>query len=317
MNNKITIKAIIGLLFISTFLIKNVKAQFDPMFTQFMNNEMFINPACAGSKDALAITLLHRQQWVKFAGRPITTTFAINSPVYENKMGVGIAFLNEKIGVLNRNLLYASYAYRLRTGERSFLSFGLMAGMHMQVEKFADLDPNISGDPSFSTNTPVIVTPNFGFGTYFNTDKFYASFSIPRMLDDHIVFSSNGTRNKGIKFNIKSWHYYIAAGRVFTLHDYLKLKPHIMMKIAVNAPVEFDISLNALIRELIWVGVSYRSSNDIIALAGIQIRPSFLLGYSYDYQLSKIRNFSGGTHEITASYYFGLKGKKIMSPRYF
>ena len=311
----IIISVVMALCLFSTT--EEVNAQFDPMFTQYMNNEMFINPAYAGAKEALAFTLLHRQQWVGFPGRPITTTFSINAPLYQNKMGLGLAFLNEKIGVLNRNLIYLSYAYRLRTGARSFLSFGLMGGVHLQVNRLGDVTTTQPGDPSFIANTPLIGTPNFGLGMYFNTDKFYASFSIPRMLDDNITYNSAGKIIKGVSFKLRSWHYYLAAGRVFTISDNFKLKPHAMMKLAVNAPVEFDINLNALIIEKLWLGVGYRSKADISFMAGIQILPALLLSYSYDYQLTPIKKFSGGSHEIVLSYVFAYKGKKILSPRYF
>ena len=57
------------------------KAQFDYLFTQYMFNETFINPAYVGSKEAMSATLAHRQQWVNFPGRPITTSFAVHGPL--------------------------------------------------------------------------------------------------------------------------------------------------------------------------------------------------------------------------------------------
>src|ERR1043165_6298996 len=93
------------------------KAQFDAMFTQYMFNEMFINPAYAGSKEAMSATLLHRQQWVSFPGRPVTTSFSLHGPLMDNKMGLGLSVLTEKIGVLTRNLVYGTYAYRMKLKE--------------------------------------------------------------------------------------------------------------------------------------------------------------------------------------------------------
>jgi type IX secretion system PorP/SprF family membrane protein len=294
-----------------------LKAQFDAMFTQYMNNEMFINPAYAGSKGAMAVNMLHRQQWVGFKGRPITTTFSLNTPLMLGKMGVGVSYLNEKIGALTRNLIYASYAYRVRTGRKSYLSFGLMGGIHLQSAKMTSLHIINEGDPSFSTDLPLAGTPNFGFGMYFNTEKFYAGFSIPRMIDDHVKFSPDGIYEKGISFKLSSFHYYVALGRIFTISDFFKLKPQLMAKATANAPVEFDLSLNSLIKEILWIGASYRSNADISGIIGLQITPTFLVSYSYDYQLTKIRTFSGGSHEIVLSYLFAFKGKKITSPRYF
>jgi type IX secretion system PorP/SprF family membrane protein len=292
-------------------------AQFDQMFTQFMHNEMFVNPAYAGAKEALAVTLLHRQQWVGFEGRPITTTFSINSPVMRESMGVGLSYLNEKIGVLNRNIIYASYAYRIRVNDRGYLHFGLMGGVHLQLNKVSELKPITGGDPHFTSNLPTVATPNFGFGLYYNTDKFYASFSIPRLLDDHVKFSADGLREKAVHFRLKSFHYYLAAGRIFTINNDLKLKPHIMMKATANSPVEFDVNISALIMEKLWAGLAYRSSADVSAMVGVQITPAFLASYSYDYQTTRIHEFSGGSHEIVLSYVFAYNSKKIISPRYF
>jgi type IX secretion system PorP/SprF family membrane protein len=106
----------------SLLTVNTATAQYDGLFTQYMFNEMFINPAYAGSKEAMSATLVHRQQWVNFPGRPVTTSFSAHGPLMENKMGVGLSFLNEKIGVLSRNLIYGTYAYRLKVKENAYLS---------------------------------------------------------------------------------------------------------------------------------------------------------------------------------------------------
>ena len=61
-------------------------AQFDYMFTQYMFNETFINPAYAGSKEAMSASILHRQQWVSFSGRPVTTSFNLHGPLMGNSI---------------------------------------------------------------------------------------------------------------------------------------------------------------------------------------------------------------------------------------
>jgi len=46
-------------------------SQYDPMFTNYMWNEMFINPAYAGSREEASLVVLHRQQWVGIDGAPV------------------------------------------------------------------------------------------------------------------------------------------------------------------------------------------------------------------------------------------------------
>src|ERR1043165_2350946 len=163
-NKNSIVIAIAAICFVST----KVKAQYDAMFTQYMFNETFINPAYAGSKEAMSVTMLHRQQWLNFPGRPITTTFSLHGPLMNNKMGLGLSVLNERIGKLNRNLLYASYAYRVKVDKQSTLAFGLNAGIHNQVNKLSELKATDLGDIQVSQNTPSMNAPNFGFGVYYN-----------------------------------------------------------------------------------------------------------------------------------------------------
>lgn len=306
--------ACLGVLF---FTSTNVNAQYDAMFTQYMFNEMFINPAYAGSKDAMAVTALHRQQWVNFPGRPITSTFSMHGPIVNEKMGFGLSFLNEKIGSLNRNLAYLSYSYKIKAGKNGNLAFGLMGGVHNMVNKFASLKATEAGDIQVSQNSPSVYAPNFGFGIYYSDKKNYAGLSIPRMIDDQMKFNENGEFVKVTKMSPQKFHYYLTFGRLFTLTDDLKLKGQAMIKAVQNAPLQYEVNANFLIKERIWAGLSYRSSDAVSAILGIQVSPQFVVSYSYDYTLSQIQKYSQGSHEIALSYVFMYKGKKIVTPRYF
>jgi len=297
---------------------KTGKAQFDAMFTQYMFNEMFINPAYAGSKEAMSATLLHRQQWVNFAGRPITTSFSLHGPLMQNKMGLGVSFLNESIGSLNRNLIYGSYAYRIKTSENGRLAFGLMAGIENQANKLSTLkvnDNNVA-DPQFSGNSSLIA-PNFGAGVYYNTKTFYAGISIPRMLDNQAKFATNGSDITSTKFDVSKFTYYITAGNVFTINEDIKIKALGMIKLVQNAPIQMDLGANVLIKDLIWAGLSYRTGSSMSVILGVQATKQLLVSYSYDYGLNQIQTYSSGSHEIALNYLFSFKSKKIITPRYF
>ena len=304
--------------FVLLFAIKG-KAQYDAMFTQYMFNEMFINPAYAGSKEAMSATLLHRQQWLGFAGRPITTSFSLHGPLMENKMGVGLSILNEKIATQNRNLIYGSYAYRLKAGENGKLALGLMAGIENQVNKFGDLKVNDVGpaDPQFSQNSPSIVAPNFGFGAYYNTKTFYGGLSVPRMIDNHLKLSSGSAVKRTSKLDFSKFTYCIIAGNVFTLNDELKLKANGMIKMVQSAPMQLDLGASAIFRDMFWGGLSFRTGSAMSIILGIQANKQLFVSYAYDYGLNKIQRYSQGSHEIVLSYLFSYKTNKITSVRYF
>lgn len=87
------------------------------------------------------------------------------------------------------------------------------------------------------------------------------------------------------------------------------------MKYASNAPLQYDLNLNVLISDIIWVGASYRSSDAITAILEYQVNKKLRVGYSYDYTLSE--SYSSGSHEIVIGYDFGFNVLKMKTPRYF
>ena len=318
MNRKLIVLTI-ALLFAGLF---QLKAQFDGMFTQYMFNEMFINPAYAGSKEAMSATLLHRQQWVSFPGRPITSSFSFHGPIVNGKMGLGISFLNEKVGALNRNLLYGSYAYRLKTSETGTLALGLMGGLDNQVNRFDQIKVTdvVGGavDPNFSTNSMNLIGGNFGTGLYYSTKNYYAGLSIPRMLDNQVKQTWNASRTYMItSLDPKLFTYYFTAGGVYKVNEDLRLKGTAMLKMVKNAPLSLDVTASALIKETLWVGLAYRSNSALSLILGAQVNKQLLVSYSYDYGLNSIQKYSNGSHEIGLNYLFSYKSYKAITPRYF
>lgn len=307
----------IVVMFVLILAFTSVKAQYDAMFTQYMFNEMFINPGYAGSKDAMAVNLLHRQQWLNFPGRPVTTTFSLHGPLMNNKMGVGLSVLSERIGKLSRNMVYGSYAYRVKTDKKGTLALGLNAGIHQQVNKLSELKSIDDGDVQISQNTPSLIAPNFGFGLYYSTNKFYAGLSVPRLVDDSYVFESGGAVKQSIKVSPTRFHYYLTIGRVFEINDDIKLKPQAMVKMVQNAPLQYELNTNVLIKNMIWAGLSYRSNSSLAAIIGVQVNPQFIVSYSFDYGLNEIQKYSQGSHELALGYVFSYKQKKVVTPRYF
>ena len=304
------------LLFISA---PALKAQFDAMFTQYMFNEMFINPAYAGSNGAMSATLLHRQQWVNFAGRPVTTSFSLHGPVIDDKMGIGLSVLNEKIGVLQRNLIYGDYAYRLKVQETGTLALGLMAGVETQYNRFSELKVNNDGtsDPQLSYNSPNIVAPNLGTGVYYHTKTFYGGLSIPRLINNQVNFENGGAAVKTSKVQLGKCSYYITAGNMFVINEEIKIRANTMIKYVPSAPLQIDLGGNLLIRDMFWAGLSYRSGSALSILLGVQVNKQFLVNYAYDYGVNQIQKYSQGTHEFVLNYLFAYKGKKVVTPRYF
>jgi len=288
-------------------------AQFDPMFTQYMFNELMINPAYAGSRESLSATGLLREQWVGLDGAPSTQTISLHAPMAQQKVGLGISFVNESIGVSKRTGFNINGAYRIKM-EKSTLAFGLQLGMVGITENLANL--NLQTDNQFMVSTGRKTAPNFGFGVYYNTAKWYVGLSIPRMMQNRLDVSA-GTAKVQNRLNPENFHYFITAGAVYTLSPAVKLRPNLMLKEVSGAPLQVDISANVLFNDFIWAGLAYRTGDAASLLLGTYLTKQFRLGYSYDYSLSALQDFNTGSHEIMLGYDFNYDKDKVVTPRYF
>ena len=215
------------------FLFTTAHAQYEPMFTQYMFNETFINPAYAGSHENMATALLYRNQWTGIDGAPKTQTFNIHGAAGDKKkVGLGLSMMNENIGVTHQFAVYADFAYRILM-PNSTLSFGLQGGFVNNEEKYTDVHTITPGDNQFLADVKKYFLPNFGFGMYYYKERFYAGLSIPRLLENKIDPSKPDevARNFG---NLQRWHYYLATGYVLDLNESLKFKPSVMIKAVQN-----------------------------------------------------------------------------------
>ena len=315
MKNKIKSAIHATLFILGAITPGRVNAQFEPQFTQYMFNEMFINPAYAGSRDQVSSTLVYRNQWVGMEGAPKTQTASINAPLMNRKLGVGLNIMNESIGVTKQFAVYGNYAYRIGVGAKGALAMGIQGGFINHQENLADVITNEENDSEFLFNTPKVILPNVGFGAYYNTDRFFAGISVPRSLRNKVA--GNGTSDVSTDFSFSTWHYYLTAGYVFKANEHIKIKPTMMVKAVEQAPLVGDFSLNALFYERIWLGAALRTGDSFAGILTIQATQNLRIGYSYDYTTTDLSNYSSGTHEINIGYDFSLEKKRIVTPRYF
>lgn len=279
------------------------------MFTQYMFNGLALNPAYAGSHETISITALAREQWTGIDGAPSTQTLSVHSPVFNNRIGLGLLVLHDKIGVTEQTGVYAAYSYKIPFVNGANLALGLQAGVNMYDARFSEVSDI---NPVFAAGDVKEAHPNFGFGAYYFTDKFYAGISVPQLAQNTFDKNNEDSDSKIVR------HYFANAGYVFDLNESLKLKPNVLVKAVEGAPVQFDLNANLLINEVIWVGVSWRSFDSIDALFQLQITERLQFGYAYDFATTTdLRRVNGGSHELMINYRFTFNKSKIVTPRYF
>lgn len=309
------IRQIIGGLFISV-LPFFITAQQDAQYTQYMYNTLSVNPAYAGSKEALSFTGLYRAQWVGLEGAPKTQTLGIHTPVGKN-VGLGLSVVHDEIGPTVETYIDAVFSYTFSVSEEGKLSFGLKAGGHLLDVDFAKLNQYVS-QLTGGSNIDNKFSPNIGAGIYYRTSTFYAGLSAPNFLKTKHFDESSDSNDSASFIATERINLYFITGKVFDINSSWMFKPAILLKMVSGAPLQVDISANFLYNNRITMGAAYRYNAAWSALFGFQITDGFMIGITYDKDTSVLGNstFNNGSFEIMMR--FELQSKKnITSPRFF
>jgi len=288
-------------------------AQQDPMYTQYMYNTLSVNPAYAGSRDALSLTGLIREQWVGIDGAPSTQSLTMHSPIYSDNMGLGLSVINDKVGPIHQTMLFADYSYSIQTTDNAKLAFGLKAGVNILQADLLALHRNVSGDQAIY-NADNKLLPNVGVGVYYYSDKGYIGLSAPKLLQQTIKSYNNGT----VTDNVERRHYFLIGGYVFSLSENVKFKPSFLVKAVEGAPLSIDLSGNFFFNDKFGIGLAHRLDDSFSALLQYYVTPQFRIGYAYDLTMTELRHYNSGSHELMVGYDFNfVEDTRIRSPRFF
>ena len=297
------------LIFVLMFTGVSSFAQQDAQFTQYMYNTINVNPAYAGSRGALSLFALHRTQWVGLDGAPVTNAVSLNTPINESNLGLGVSIINDKIGPTTENTISADLSYTIQTSEIWKLSFGIKATANLFDLDPSKLNPVDASDPSLQNYNKF--TPNIGAGLYLHSDKAYVGISIPNFIQ------TNRYDDNEVAIFKEKINYYLIAGYVFDINDYIKFKPALLTKMVKGAPLQVDVSSNFMFFDKLTLGVAYRWSASVSAMAGFQVSDGLYIGYGFDKETTNLQKYSSGSHEIFLRYELFKNIGKITTPRFF
>ncbi len=308
-NNTSYIKSLILVVF-TTLLITQVNAQQDPQYTQYMYNTMSVNPAYAGQREVFSAIALYRTQWVGIDGAPKTLTFGAHTPLGNNKVGIGLNVVSDKLGPATETYFDLNFSYTIPIDADGIynLSFGIKGGFHL-------LDTDWSKgvfqntDNAFNQNLDLF-SPTIGAGLYLHSRKWYLGAAVPNILttEHYDDFQESIATERQ--------HLFLIGGYVFDINKRTKLKPAFYVKAVSGAPLIADVSLNALFNEKFTLGVAWRWDDSISGLAGFQVTDSIFIGYAYDWTTTNLNNYNSGSHEILLRFELQKVGK-MLSPRFF
>ncbi len=316
-------------------------AQQRPYYTQYVLNNFIINPAIAGIENYWDVKVSHRHQWVGLDGAPVTTYLTIQGPLSKSDYGretvtsvhapgenprgklflenyeatsphhgVGLTILNDRAGPLNRFAAYATYAYHLPIGPRTSMSAGLSLGMqNMRLDAgalyFGDqypVDPAVTGSGYLNK-----IKPDISAGIWVYSARYFIGLAAQQIIPQKIGFNNGKIGGDSIQLIDGRLipHLFFQAGYKFLLSEDISCLPSLTLKYVNPVPLSLNINTKFQYRDLLWVGASYRPKDGFAAMLGVNISSTINIGYSYDYNTSRLNTVSNGTHEILIGFLIG------------
>lgn len=283
-----------------------------PLYSQYMLNGFLLNPAVAGSEGYTSVNLTAREQWVGFQDGPGTYALSFQRRMQKKshisrsssvrrrknlnstggKVGLGGYVFNHRNGAVERTGIKGTYAYHIRLAQ-SQLSFGLSLVAYQFRLDDDKIRLEIEGDNLWSGAHKSVLIPDADAGVYFATRDFWVGLSVDQMFESVLKFGDAGYDQFVMERN-----YYLMGGYDFEIRRDLILSPTTLVKYAENGKLQADISGKFFFQQSFWGGLTYRTGQSIIVMAGVSV-DRFIFGYAFDIGLNSIMKHSYGTHEFT------------------
>jgi type IX secretion system PorP/SprF family membrane protein len=273
---------------VSILIAFNTQAQQDPLYAQYFNNPMLINPAFAGSTERFYGGIAYRSQWTGVEGAPKTFNANSHIALMDNKVGLGAIIVQDQIGDVKNTQYGAVGAYHIKLLHTKF-SFGLQMG----VTRFST-DPNAvrvqNPDPLFAQFNATKF--NTGAGVLLQNERYTLSLSVPRILASNV---SQG----GQSIQVYGQNFYLYGAYLIYVNELVQFKPSALIRMAKGSSASADLNFNLIFKRMLTAGVFTRNLNSYGLLVQAAMN-NYRFGYTFEVP-GKSSTLNYTTNEISLS----------------
>jgi len=120
------------IIFVGLFIASSSFAQQRAVYSNFLMNNYYYNPAIAGSRDVHVANVAYRNQWVGFTDAPsLMMGNFYGSLKNKGKIGYGVSLLSENTGLTQNTGVYLNYAHHFKLSESVKLGLGVKPCTHI------------------------------------------------------------------------------------------------------------------------------------------------------------------------------------------
>lgn len=285
----------------------SASAQQRSVYSNFLLNDYYYNPAIAGSKEVHQANITYRNQWVGFEGAPSLIMGNFNGSFKnEGKIGYGVSLISETAGITQNTGVYLNYAHHFKLSDKIKIGLGIQPGYMQYRVKLYDAQLADQGDEVLTGSVYSATAIDVSSGFHLYSEKFFLMGSMHHMLSRDIQFTSY---NSNLEF-----HYTAIGGFNININADPKKKkmpidiqPSFLVRYVKPLPIQYSIMLKSTFNKKYWAGLIFRSDDAVGLSLGMQIGEKFSFGYGFDYTLSGMSSYQAGSHEIMLSYIISKK----------
>ena len=307
-------------------------------YSQYMQNMYVLNPAVAGINHEVDFTLSYRNQWTGINDSPKIFYLTGSAPLAKKEKkpdyqssstrisrpslykteqsnrkvyhGIGGMVATQSIGAFDKTLANLSYAVHVPISQSFTLGFGTAAGVSNNSFDQAKFETGTENDQAYinfisGATSLTVLDINMGMMGY--TDKWYIGYSVAQLLENELAFGAMASEDP----NKLEMHHFIITGTHIPLDAKYTLTPNLLVKYMLPAPVSFDLNAKMTYQDKLWGGLSYRYNSAFVVMFGAKLNNMFRVGYSFDYSLTRLRQFTSGSHEIFLGLILNKKQDKV------
>lgn len=306
------------LLILLTLPLAQAFAQYRPQHTQYLLNNYLINPAITGIEEYVDVQTGFRSQWNGVEGGPRTLQLSVHGAVSGNGRypglnqasvdndaplsrvntyrrprahhGLGGTLMSDRVGAFARQEIQLSYAYHLPVSRTTTVSMGVAGGWLQQRFNEGEAILTNPDDPALRAGLHNFGRPLLSVGVWAYGAKAYLGASFMQVMrSPNAPEATAGDVHR---------HAYVTAGYRLALSRQLALQPSALLRLSQQNPLAYDVSLRAILQQRVWLGVAYRSSQEVSVLAGFHMNELLSVGYAYDTSTGRFSRYSSGSHEV-------------------
>lgn len=293
------------------FFALHLQAQQVPLYNHVVINPFVYNPAMAGASGEVNAFLVRNQRYASFSTASVNNYLTIDGAFAKQRAGFGVQVSNQTAGIQQQFAASLSYAYRIKLNETQELRFGLNAGLLDNRIDVKSINVEQVDDPYLISLRPAVTSFDMNAGVAYSWKSLKLGLAVPQLIGNKVAFDKENSRG-----------YYRLARHIMFSASYdipltksgtWSLKPVGFLRYVPGAPIQYDLLVQVDHRKIGWFSAGYKSGYSVQMNLGFHLLKQFKIGYSYEYLVGGIKNYSSGAHhELMLGFRFGNKQQETI-----